>query len=180
MAVMLVTGGSRGIGAAVCRLAAEQGWQVVVNYTANRAAAEAVVGSVNAAGSQGVAVQGDVSSEADVAAMYAAAEAMGPVTAVINNALFAGINAGTESRFDLNHDLQVDQEDVDFWLDHVANTRRGDANLDGQVDFVDFLEFSGNFGRTDATWAEGDFNGDRVVDFADYLLLAKDFDIQTR
>lgn len=95
------------------------------------------------------------------------------------DALFAGINAGTESRFDLNHDLQVDQEDVDFWLDHVASTRRGDANLDGQVDFVDFLEFSGNFGRTDAAWAEGDFNGDRVVDFADYLLLAKDFDIQT-
>lgn len=98
MAVMLVTGGSRGIGAAVCRLAAEQGWQVVVNYTANRAAAEAVVGSVNAAGSQGVAVQGDVSSEADVAAMYAAAEAMGPVTAVINN---AGIVAQVSSVADM-------------------------------------------------------------------------------
>lgn len=98
MAVMLVTGGSRGIGAAVCRLAAEQGWQVVVNYTANRAAAEAVVGSVNAAGSQGVAVQGDVSSEADVAAMYDAAEAMGPVTAVINN---AGIVAQVSSVADM-------------------------------------------------------------------------------
>lgn len=86
MSVMLVTGGSRGIGAATCRLAAEAGWQVVVNYTSNQAAAEAVLGDVNAAGAQGVVVQGDVSNEADVVAMYDAAEALGPVTAVINNA----------------------------------------------------------------------------------------------
>lgn len=83
---MLVTGGSRGIGAAVCLLAARAGWQVVVNYATNRAAAEEVVAGVNAAGSQAVAVAGDVSNETDVAAMYDAAEAMGPVTAVINNA----------------------------------------------------------------------------------------------
>lgn len=86
MSVMLVTGGSRGIGAATCRLAAEAGWQVVVNYTSNQAAAEAVLADVNAAGAQGVLVQGDVSIEADVIAMYDAAEALGPVTAVINNA----------------------------------------------------------------------------------------------
>ena len=87
---MLVTGGSRGIGAAVCRMAAAEGWQVLVNYTANKAAADAVVAEVNAAGSQAVALQGDVASEADVKAMYDAAEAMGPVTAVINNAGIIG------------------------------------------------------------------------------------------
>lgn len=90
MSVMLVTGGSRGIGAATCRLAAEEGWTVLVNYTSNKAAAEAVVADVNAAGAQAVAVQGDVANEADVIAMYDAAEALGPVTAVICNAGIIG------------------------------------------------------------------------------------------
>ena len=90
MSVMLVTGGSRGIGAATCRLAAEEGWQVVVNYTSNKSAADAVVADVNAVGAQAIAVQGDVANEADVIAMYDAAEALGPVTAVVNNAGIIG------------------------------------------------------------------------------------------
>lgn len=101
MSVMLVTGGSRGIGAAVCCLAARAGWQVVVNYASNKAAAEAVVAQVNAAGSQAVAVQGDVAREEDVRAMYDAAEAMGPVTAVINN---AGVVAPISSVADMEVD----------------------------------------------------------------------------
>ncbi len=86
MSVMLVTGGSRGIGAAVCRLAAAQGWAVAVNYARDKAAAEAVVAEIAARGGRAVAVQGDVAAEADVLAMYDAAAALGPVTAVVVNA----------------------------------------------------------------------------------------------
>jgi NAD(P)-dependent dehydrogenase (short-subunit alcohol dehydrogenase family) len=86
MSVMLVTGGSRGIGAAVCRMAAAEGWAVAVNYARDAAAAEAVVSDIEAAGGTAVAVQGDVASEEDVRAIYDAAEALGPVGAVVINA----------------------------------------------------------------------------------------------
>ena len=86
MAVMLVTGGSRGIGAAVCRLAGAAGWDVAVNYARDRAAAGSVVADIVAAGRRAVAVQGDVAREEDQVAMYDAAEALGPVRAVIVNA----------------------------------------------------------------------------------------------
>ena len=86
MAVMLVTGGSRGIGAALCRLAGAAGWDLVVNYAREGAAAEAVVAHVLTAGARAVAVQGDVAREADVVAMYDAAEALGPLRAVVVNA----------------------------------------------------------------------------------------------
>jgi NAD(P)-dependent dehydrogenase (short-subunit alcohol dehydrogenase family) len=90
MSVMLVTGGSRGIGAATARLAAARGWAVAVNYARDRDAAEAVVAGIESGGGRGVAVRGDVASETDVAAMYDAAEALGPVTAVIVNAGIVG------------------------------------------------------------------------------------------
>jgi len=90
MAAMLVTGGSRGIGAAVCRLAGAAGWDVAVNYARDRDAAEAVVADIAAAGARAVAVQGDVADERDVVAMHDAAEALGPVTAVVVNAGIVG------------------------------------------------------------------------------------------
>ena len=61
--VLLVTGGSRGIGASVCRLAGAAGWQVAVNYVSNLAAAEAVVADIQDAGGSAIPVQGDVGSE---------------------------------------------------------------------------------------------------------------------
>ena len=69
--VALVTGGSRGIGAATARLAASRGYAVCVNYRANAAAANAVVGTIRAAGGTAVAVQADVGVEADVVRLFA-------------------------------------------------------------------------------------------------------------
>jgi len=67
----LVTGGSRGIGAATAGLAAQQGWAVAVNYTQDAAAAQAVVARIQGAGGLAMAVQADVGNEAQVLAMFA-------------------------------------------------------------------------------------------------------------
>lgn len=61
--VLLVTGGSRGIGAATARLAAQAGWAVAVNYADNALAADEVVRAIRAAGGRALAVQGDVADE---------------------------------------------------------------------------------------------------------------------
>jgi NAD(P)-dependent dehydrogenase (short-subunit alcohol dehydrogenase family) len=85
--VILVTGGSRGIGAAVCRLAGARGYRVAVNYVANRSAAEAVVADIEAAGGEAFAVAGDVGREADILAMFEAVDRrFGGLDALVNNA----------------------------------------------------------------------------------------------
>ena len=84
---ILITGGSRGIGRATAILAGKRGWSVGVNYLANAEAAAETVRSVVAAGGQAIAIQGDVSLEREVIAMFDAAEAaFGPITALVNNA----------------------------------------------------------------------------------------------
>ncbi len=85
--IVLVTGGSRGIGAATCLLAAQRGWAVAVNYAANAAAAEALVQQIQAAGGKAIAVQGDVAIEADILRMFKTVDAqLGRLTALVNNA----------------------------------------------------------------------------------------------
>ncbi|NEJ70165.1 SDR family oxidoreductase [Rhizobium phaseoli] len=85
--VVLVTGGSRGIGAAVSRLAARQGWRVAVNYASNRKAADAVVAAIAEGGGEAVAIAGDVGKTADIVAMFAAVDRhFGRLDGLVNNA----------------------------------------------------------------------------------------------
>lgn len=84
--VLVVTGGSRGIGAATCLLAAERGWAVVVNYATSVAKAESVVSHIREAGGTAIAVRGDVSNPDDVEHIFAAADRLGPLAGLVNNA----------------------------------------------------------------------------------------------
>ena len=85
--VILVTGGSRGIGAATALLAARQGYAVAVNYSANSLAADEVVRQIRAAGGNAITVQADVAVESQVLAMFDRLDAkLGPLSALVNNA----------------------------------------------------------------------------------------------
>lgn len=84
--VLVVTGGSRGIGAATSLLAADAGYAVVVNYAGNVDAAETVVAAIHDKGGEAIAVRGDVSSPDDVEHVFRAADRLGPLTGLVNNA----------------------------------------------------------------------------------------------
>jgi NAD(P)-dependent dehydrogenase (short-subunit alcohol dehydrogenase family) len=91
MQVLVVTGGSRGIGAATARLAARQGYAVCVNYRRDQAAAEQVAGAIRDGGGRAIAVAGDMAVEADVLRLFRAVDAeFGPLTALVNNAGIVG------------------------------------------------------------------------------------------
>jgi NAD(P)-dependent dehydrogenase (short-subunit alcohol dehydrogenase family) len=91
--VLLVTGGSRGIGAAVARSAGRAGWAVCLTYRDDAEAAAAVTAGIEAGGGVAVPVRADVSVEADVLAAFAAADSLGPLTAVVANAGIVGARA---------------------------------------------------------------------------------------
>jgi NAD(P)-dependent dehydrogenase (short-subunit alcohol dehydrogenase family) len=85
--VLLVTGASRGIGAATARLAAARGYAVAVNYRSNRDAAETVVREIERLGRRAVAIQADVSREVDVHRMFDEIDrSLGRITGLVNNA----------------------------------------------------------------------------------------------
>ena len=91
---VLVTGGGRGIGAATSLLCARHGWAVAVNFTSGEAAAAAIVAQIRTAGGSALAVQADVSDEAQVLAMFATIDRdLPPLGALVNNAGVVDVQA---------------------------------------------------------------------------------------
>jgi NAD(P)-dependent dehydrogenase (short-subunit alcohol dehydrogenase family) len=90
MRSLLITGGSRGIGAATARRAAAAGWAVCLTYRSDQAAASAVVAAVERDGGRAAAVRADVAVEADVVAAVEAATTLAPLGAVVANAAIVG------------------------------------------------------------------------------------------
>jgi NAD(P)-dependent dehydrogenase (short-subunit alcohol dehydrogenase family) len=98
--VLVVTGGSRGIGAATARLAAQQGYSVCVNYLRGQREAEEVVNTIQREGGYAIAVQADISSEAEVARLFDTVDReLGRLTALVNNAAT------------LEHQMRLDEMD---------------------------------------------------------------------
>jgi NAD(P)-dependent dehydrogenase (short-subunit alcohol dehydrogenase family) len=92
--IILITGGSRGIGAATALLAAQQGYAVAVNYTTHSLAADEVVRQIRASGGNAITVQADVGIEAQVMAMFEKIDAkLGRLTALVNNAGVVDVTA---------------------------------------------------------------------------------------
>ena len=117
--ILLITGGSRGIGAATARLAGQRGYDVAVNYARDAAAAEAVVADVKAAGGRAVAIKADVSDAAQVRELFAAVDRqLGTVDAFFNN---AGV-LWPHSRFvDISHDQLMQTLKLNLVGGFVAN-----------------------------------------------------------
>lgn len=85
--VLIITGGSRGIGAATAKMAAARGFYVCVNYLRQQQAAEDVVAAIDRQGGRAVAIQADVSNETEVVRLFdSATRQLGPLTALVNNA----------------------------------------------------------------------------------------------
>ena len=85
--VMLITGGSRGIGAATVILAARRGYAVCINYRSDRQSAEALLEDIRSGGGEAIAIAADVSREDDIKRLFTVMdEQLGSITALVNNA----------------------------------------------------------------------------------------------
>jgi NAD(P)-dependent dehydrogenase (short-subunit alcohol dehydrogenase family) len=94
--VVIITGGSRGIGRAAAIAAAARGFRVVVGYVSNKAAADEVVAQIGASNGKAIAVKCDVGSERDILALFKAADDFGVLGALVNNAGIVGPTARVE------------------------------------------------------------------------------------
>ena len=95
--VCIVTGGSRGIGAACAKQAAKAGYKVCFSYASDKQAAEKVIAEIETGGGIAVAVKSDVASEADILTLFAAADEMGKLKALVNNAGIVDVSDRVEN-----------------------------------------------------------------------------------
>jgi 3-oxoacyl-[acyl-carrier protein] reductase len=126
--VAIVTGASKGIGAAIARQLAEAGAAVAVNYASDKAGADRVVGNILRGGGKAVAIQADVSKSADVKRLFdETVAAFGRPSILVNNAgvySFASLEDVTEAEFHRQFDINV--------LGTILATREAAENFDGQ------------------------------------------------
>ena len=91
------------------------------------------------------------------------------------NLLATAVREGNiHPQYDLDQNGTLDLDDHTYWVADLKHTWMGDADLDGSVNFADFLVLSGNFGQ-EGGWAHGDFDNSGDVQFADFLLLSSNF-----
>ena len=107
--VVVITGGSRGIGRAAALAAAKRGWRVVIGYATNKAAADEVVAKIEASNGKALSVKCDVGEESDILALFKAADGFGTLGALVNNAGIVGQTARVENLTAdrINHMLRV-------------------------------------------------------------------------
>ncbi len=129
--VAVVTGASKGIGAGIAKALADEGAAVVVNYSSSKQGADRVVGDISGRGAKAIAVQGDVSKQADIERLFSEAKkAFGRIDILVNNAgfyEFAPLEEVTEDLFHRHFDLNVPAKDPGE-RDQPGNDRdRGDT-----------------------------------------------------
>lgn len=147
----VVTGGSRGIGAAIARTLAEAGADVILTYRDNKAAAEKVVADIGAKGRRALAVAMDVTNRASVEKAAAAVHSLGPVSILVNN---AGVNKPTD--FD-----QVTDQDWDF----VLSTNLKGPFIVAQL-FLPLLKKAGGGSIVHIGSVSGQYGGPRTAHYA--------------
>ena len=99
------------------------------------------------------------------------------VDALDIDAVYAAVAAGSKDPiYDVNNDELVNDDDATYLVEEILQTRHGDADLNGRVDFLDFLALSRHYGKQQNTsWSEGDFDGNQEISFEDFLLLSANF-----
>ena len=99
----------------------------------------------------------------------------GNIDAVDIDLLFAALRDGGDATvYDLTDDDELDSEDVGAFFGQTG-VLRADGDLNGQVEFSDFLAVAGSFGESNVGWSRGEYTGDGIVDFADFLAVAEHF-----